>query len=77
MLFKLTGGCHHTPEALIGYSRGRDTSVGRLQVDLRGSASSGAVYPSVSVFRIIQLVLYREMEVEKEMMHDGKEDLDI
>lgn len=65
----------HVREAAIGYSRGCEASVGRLQVDLRGSASSAAACPSVSLFRIIQLVLYRETKGEKEVMDDGKEEL--
>lgn len=69
-------GAHvHVWEAVIGYSRGCEASVGRLQVDLRGSASSAAACPSVSLFRIIQLVLYRETKGKKEVMDDGKEAL--
>lgn len=63
-----------------GYSLGWEVSVGRLQVDLRGSRSSGPICPSMSLFKIIQLVLYRERdrcretEIErwKELMDDGK-----
>ncbi len=59
--------------------------MGRLHVDLRGSRSSGPMCPSISLFKIIQLVLYREGEREskreregemeerwKEVMDDGK-----
>ena len=44
---------------MIGYSLGWEISVGRLQVDLRGSSSSDPGCPSISFFRIIQLVLCR------------------
>lgn len=74
--FSGSRGAHvHVWEAVIGYSRGCEASVGRLQVDLRGSASSATACPSVSLFRIIQLVLYRETKGEKEVMDDGKEEL--
>lgn len=65
----------HVWDAVTGYSQGCEASVGRLQVDLRGSASSAAPCPSVSPFRIIQLVLYRGTQGEKGVMHDGKEEL--
>lgn len=62
---------------MIGYSLSWEVSLGRLQVDLRGSRSSGSVCPSVSLFKIIQLVLYRgtgrQEETEKNgVMDDGK-----
>lgn len=64
---------------MTGYLLGCEVSVGRLQVDLRGSRSSGAMCPSVSLFKIIQLVLYKKKErqeeerYEREVMDDGKE----
>lgn len=49
-----------------GYSLGWEASVGRLHVDLRGSRSSGPMCPSISLFKIIQLVLYRGRETERD-----------
>lgn len=63
-----------------GHSLGCEVSVGRLQVDLRGSSSSGPMCPSVSLFKIIQLVLYKkkkkrqeEERYDRKVMDDGKE----
>jgi len=64
---------------VIGYSLGWEMSVGRLQVDLRGSGSSEPGCPSISFFRIIQLVLcgrrgedHREEEEEEEKKGEEK-----
>lgn len=54
-----------------GHSLGCEVSVGRLQVDLRGSSSSGPMWPSVSLFKIIQLVRYkREINRQEEERYD-------
>lgn len=55
-----------TPPTVIGYSQGWEASVGRLQVDSQGSASSAAACPSGWFFRINQLLLCREAEGEVE-----------
>ena len=63
-------------ELVTEYSLGWEVSVGRLQVDLRGSRSS-AMCPSISLFKIIQLVLYgkkeRRTERERQTERDKKD----
>lgn len=56
----------HNGQVVNGHSLGWEVSMGRLQVDLRGSRSSGPICPSMSLFNIIQLVLYKEREREPE-----------